>query len=243
VKFTNKISLNRTDGQETPSVNCVSLTQVINMYKAITECYNNFPKKDTEIIPLTEYKNALNSVPSAKSDYWDIKININDIVDFFGQIINQYEYDPGLTNYHTQMLLIFFFLNLKRSGDIGQIEAVKLLQKSYPTKEFVYFTLDSFAATVARDVYDVNVGLLSADKKLYTLCKRSGWNDRTVEGELGKRRNSIVARIESHEERISRTNAIRAALAQVGSNLSGSNAGSNNEDVRQRLTYSQGIHL
>jgi hypothetical protein len=167
-----RISLNRPGGR--PSVNCISLTQVMNMYKAIVECYDNFPKKQSVIISQGDYDTALNNVPDVKGDYWNIKNNINNILDFFYSIINGHQInDAGQKNYHTRMLLIFFFFNLKRSGDIGQIEAVKLLQQSYNSKEFVYLTLDSFAATIARDVYDVNVGLLSADKKSYTLCKRT----------------------------------------------------------------------
>jgi hypothetical protein len=174
------ILLNR--NPTTPSVNCVSLTQVTNMYYAVTEYYYYFKDK-TSLMPLNGFINAMSQSPeNSKNDYWDIKKSLSQIADFFSHIIlNNSWGNVGQQNYDTQMLLIFFLFNLKRSGDIGQIEAVKLFQTSrYWNREFVYLTLDSFAATIARDVYDVNVGLLSADKKSYILCRRTGWREPSV---------------------------------------------------------------
>ena len=149
------------------------------MYYAVTEYYYYFKDK-TSLMPLNGFINAMSQSPeNSKNDYWDIKKSLPQIEDFFSHIIENNSWEnKEQQNYDTQMLLIFFLFNLKRSGDIGQIEAVKLFQTSrYWNREFVYLTLDSFAATIARDVYDINVGLLSADKKSYTLCRRSNWED------------------------------------------------------------------
>jgi hypothetical protein len=154
-----------------PILNCVSKTQVNEMVNLLNIHFNTYGK--TRDIPLDEYFIEMNKAKQTKEDYWDIKSCLNNIYNFFYNTTKNIPFkDFSIKNNTLLLLLIFFLYNLKRSGDLGQIEAVYLLQQAYPHKEFVYLTLDSHAAKIARDVYEINVGLLTQDKNFFDCYKR-----------------------------------------------------------------------
>lgn len=154
-----------------PILNCVSKTQVNEMVNLLKIHFNTYEKiKD---ISLLEYFQEMNKAMDTKGDYWNIKSCLETIYTFFDYTTKKIKFKDFIFKNNTLLLLLIFFLyNLKRSGDIGQIEAVYLLQQAYPHKEFVYLTLDSHAAKIARDVYEINVGLLTDDKKFFDCYKR-----------------------------------------------------------------------
>jgi hypothetical protein len=145
----------------------------------------------------------MNKARPPKDDYWNIKSCLKNIYNFFYNTTKEIKFEDFMLKNNTLLLLLIFFLyNLKRSGDIGQIEAVYLLQQAYPRKEFVYLTLDSHAAKIARDVYEINVGLLTQDKNFFDCYKRkekkgsgsvgnamsnAGEDDATINSPYGKK--------------------------------------------------------
>ena len=154
-----------------PILNCVSKTQVNEMVDLLKNLFNTRGKKSD--IPLSDYFKEMNKANDTKEDYWNIKSCLNNIYNFFNYTTKDIPFEDFKIKNNTLLLLLIFFLyNLKRSGDIGQIEAVYLLQQAYPHKEFVYLTLDSHAAKIARDVYEINVGLLTENKGYFDCYKR-----------------------------------------------------------------------
>ena len=166
-----QINLSLNDDKSLPFVNCVSCTQVIQICNKIISKFLRAKKK----ISIKEYVAEMKKTEDTKSDYWNIKKFLDRIQIFFEKLIEDRNFttvDYEKHNHELLMLLLFFLFNLKRSGDQAQIEVVYILQKAYELKEFVFLTLDSHAAKIARDVYNINVGLLSADKRYFTCYKR-----------------------------------------------------------------------
>jgi hypothetical protein len=190
-----------------PILNCVSKTQVNEMVDLLKNHFNIHGKKSD--IPLIDYFQAMDKAKDTKEDYWNIKSCLNNIYNFFNYTTKDIKFEDFKIKNNTLLLLLIFFLyNLKRSGDIGQIEAVYLLQQAYPHKEFVYLTLDSHAAKIARDVYEINVGLLIENKGYFDCYKRK---KNIGSGSVGSA-NSNSGEDESHAKGKGLLNAFNASM-------------------------------
>jgi len=160
----------RSDGSMT--LNAVGNDQIQQL---IDITYNKSIKNINDL-----FTSLASAAVEAAAGYWDVRTAFNDALKEF---FTAYFKVNKIENINIKRKAIRLFLaDLKRNGDMVQIEILSRFQSEHPAKTFIFVTHDYRAALIANNNYKLNV--VYEDTKQYLCLKPNNYIKDNSENEL-----------------------------------------------------------